>query len=341
MNANISADEWNDLMLELFRKFNVQVQVLDAADWLHPWKVTPNHDGVKWAARIHPGFINGQDPSVSLPVEDVPRETLDRLERNQQDVGITVDAWLTEDPALPLTSFRGIGADASPSGTSASSDGGISLTFEPVPPFFAALGVGSPPKIKEGIVGFETSTTADESTRLLRVTELVLYKDRPSTAANFQHNTDATGTVFQYDVITVGGFQRRISRAKIVNTASYSPPAPLDPLQRLLGNWVDDPRDSLHLATIFFVSPPGAPYGATPDQTWTPYVQHHVFWNLSHAANKLEPPLKNEALTLNTGLALGVGDRVNAFLLAQINDANSVISQFLNRNTIAGRFWTV
>jgi hypothetical protein len=91
---------------------------------------------------------------------------------------------------------------------------------------------------------------------------------------------------------------------------------------------------------VYLVSPLGAAYFSAPDATWQAFVQHRVFWNLHHGTNQLPPPLDAKPLTLNTGLAGGVGDRINQFLLAQVNDANSATAQFLGRNTIEGIFWT-
>jgi hypothetical protein len=107
------------------------------------------------------------------------------------------------------------------------------------------------------------------------------------------------------------------------------------------GDWTDEMRDEKHLATVYLVSPVNASPGTEPDSTWTPYVEHEIFWNLRHDTNQLRPQLADLFLQLNTGLAGGVGDAVNNLILGQINDGNSVASQFIGREGISGKFWTV
>jgi hypothetical protein len=169
----------------------------------------------------------------------------------------------------------------------------------------------------------------------------VLYQDRPATASTFQQSNGTDSTIFQFGVDTITAPNAR-KRAYIRLLSKYTPPPPVtDPLARLMGDWSDPTRDELHLATVWMVSPLGAEYYKAPDASWTPYLQHRVFWNLNHAAKRLPPPLKSENLTLSTGVALGTGDRVNEFLLSLVNDANSALAQFIGRNTIEGRFWTI
>jgi len=325
---SILAIAWNKLIEHLQRNRIRDVTLLENGDWQHPWQITPRYDaeGVQWMASINPGFVNGLDATV-------------QLDAHPTDVG------LTESPRLPLTSWRSIGADATPTGSSAGEDGSVSFSFEPVPKFFEALGIGQPPKLGssggDGIIQSVSGTSEDQTkARLLRALDVVLYQDRPATASQFIQSDGTDGVIFQYNVTTVIAPNAR-KRAYLRVTSKYEPPPPpTDALARLMGDWSDTPRDELWIASVFLVSPEGAASGSTPDGTWQPYVKHRVFWNLLHATNRLEPR-DSQNLTLNTGLAAGVGDRINQFLLSQVNDGNSAIAQFLDRNTIEGRFWSV
>jgi len=341
---SILATAWNKLIEHLQHNRIRDVTLLENGDWQHPWQITPRYDaeGGQWTASINPGFVNGLDATVQLDAQQAPDDTLARL----QNPSGSVDAWLTESPRLPLTSWRSIGADATPTSADTSEDGSVHFAFEPVPKFFEALGVGQPPKIGssdgDGIIRSVSGTSEDQTkVRLLRALDVVLYQDRPATASQFTMSDGTDGVIFQFDVTVVNTPNAR-ERAYLRTTSKYQPPPPpTDALARLMGDWSDTPRDELWLATVYLVSLAGTAPGSEVDGTWQPYVKHRVFWNLLHATNTLPPALKSDNLTLNTGLAAGVGDRVNQFLLSQVNDGNSAISQFLGRNTIEGRFWSV
>ena len=65
---------------------------------------------------------------------------------------------------------------------------------------------------------------------------------------------------------------------------------------------------TLHLATVYLLSPEDTPAGSEPGPDWTPHVKHRVFWNLVHAVNFEPPAARHENMTLFTGLAGGVAD---------------------------------
>jgi hypothetical protein len=324
MKGPLIADAWNKLVDRRRKNRIISITSLNGSAWQHPWTVSPIWDSAsqQWRASIKPGFVNGLAATVNMP----------------DDAG---EVPLTHQPQIPLSSWRSIGPDAAPDGFDASGDG-ARFTFEAVPRYFTALGVGAAPQIggTDSIIKSISGTLSDQ-VRLLRAMDIMLYQDRPATASTFQQSNGTDSTIFQFGVDTITGPNAR-KRAYIRLLSKYTPPPPVtDPLARLMGDWSDPTRDELLLATVWMVSPLGAEYYQTPDVSWTPYLQHRVFWNLNHAAKRLPPPLKSENLSLNTGLALGTGDRVNEFLLSLVNDANSALAQFIGRNTIEGRFWTI
>ena len=344
MNGGITAQQWNAMVDTLWRKIHLGVTSGEASKWRHPWHIAPlwNDTHQRWEADIKPGLVNGDDATVLLRLDEAPEATKQRLKDKELHASSTVDAKLSEGASLLAGDFRSIGPDAAPTGVSTGADGGSAkLTFEAVPLFFQVRGVGPPPKISGDLQdGISQEDQATPDSRLLRALDVVLYKDRPATASTFQQSDGTDGTLFQYSVTAqVADNARRL--AYLRTTPKYSPPPPDDPLARLLGDWSDTPRDQMWMASVYLMSPEGAAYESAPDGTWQPFVHHRVFWNLHHGMNQLEPPLKNENLVLHTGLAAGVGDRINDFLLAQVNDANSALAQFVGRNTIAGRFWSV
>jgi len=343
----IPATAWNRLVDFLARNQVLGSTVLRSGNWKHPWELTPTWDADRreWTTRIEPGFVNGQDATVSLPFRDAPEETRERLRDQQKEPDALVDCWLTEEPQLPLTAWRAIGSDADPGAVSTSGEGTVTISFEAVPAFFKALGVGDPPNLSSqisdlGIVQRLSGELASATqTRLLRATELVLYQDRFATSTQWQTGLGFDGSNAQFSVIYKRPPNMR-DRAYLRSMARWQPIDPTPLQNRLTGDWMDQTFDALPLATVYLLSPPETPQGSLPDGTWTPFVKHRLFWNLIHASNVLEPALRRENLVLNTGLAAGLLDSIGNQILALINDQNAAIAEFLGRNTLQGRFWS-
>jgi len=303
--------------------------------WRHPWNIRLRWNGksLRWEAGIRPGLVNGDDATVELPFEQAPASVQSAIS-HLPSPGSALAVRLSDRPRLPLTGFRAIGPDATPSEVSVDDTGQIRTRHEDVPLFFQVRGVGPPPTTNQ------EPGTANSDTRLLRACDVVLYKDRPTTSSEFAISDGTDGIIAQFDVtITHAANAQRL--AYIRHVPKYTAPASSDPLQRLLGNWADNTRDELQLATIFLVSPRGVSRESAPDGSWSPYVAHRIFWNLHHGTNRIAPPPPKDRLILHTGLAIGAGDRINDFLLGQVNDGNSAASEFLQRNTLEGLFWSV
>lgn len=319
----ILASTWNALIDRIRREQILGCTVMKHGAWKHPWQVTPswNIEREEWVAQIHPGFVNGFDAEVRLRAEEAPLETVMRLDARK---GERVDARLSETPELPLRQWRAIGTDATPAQVSVRALDTIVESFEPVPEFFRELGAGPP----------------DEGGRLLRATEVVLQQDRLTTGADWTFGAGADGSFAQFNVTyTLPPGARE--RAYLLTTSRFDPPAPPDPLDQLLGRWMDEGFDALHLSTIYLLSPEDTPAGAEPGPEWTPYVKHRVFWNLVHAL-RFDPPVdRTENTTLFTGLAGGVADGLINQLLAENNDKFAAASEFLATRTVEGRFWSI
>lgn len=302
---------------------------LDDGPWRHPWNTRPIWNSAlhRWDADINPGLVGGDDVTVSLPAAEIPQPLRSRFAAAGAVIPPTLDVRLSDGGRLPLTQFRAIGRDAQPTEIFADENGEIVQSFEPIPPFFQYRGVMP-----------LSDDTDPAKVRLLRACDIVLYKDRMATSSQFTLGILEDAIIAKYDVTYVDGANPR-SLGYLRVTAKYSPPAPPDIMQRIMGDWTDHTRDELAIATVYLMSLPGQSPDSQPDATWQPFVRHRVFWNLGHGTKAIEAPAKT-TLTLNTGLAAGFGDRVNGFLLGQVNDANSVLSEFLGRSTIGGRFWS-
>ncbi|NDD52829.1 hypothetical protein EBZ39_02945 [bacterium] len=318
----IPARDWNRMIDDLARNQILGATVLSGGKWRHPWSVEVgwNASRERFEASIKPGFVNGLDPELRVNGEDAPDATLKRLGQTSISARSKyVDALLTESPLLPLTQWRAIGFDA-PSGA----DG------EAIPPYLIGQGA-SPPTNGAPATGFE---------RLLRATEIVLFKDRINTTTQWTFGQGTDNTAAQFDVaytLKPGARQRAYIRTE----RKTSLPAALDPVLRLLGEWQDNGTDRLPVATVFLLSPPGTAKQSEPDSAWTPYVQHHLFWNLVHDVNVSPRPVVSDGLGIPRGLGLGVADVTISNLAARINDQNDALTEFLNNNVAEGRFWSV
>ncbi|MCB1209196.1 MAG: hypothetical protein KDK97_07715 [Verrucomicrobiales bacterium] len=344
MNS-IPAAAWNRLVDFLARNQILGSTMLRSGDWMHPWQLSPAWEGEQWTTRIEPGFVNGLDATVRLPLRDAPEAARQRLGDQGLGDADPVDCWLTEDPQMVLADWRAIGPDAEPGAASLGNDGTLEVSFESVPDFFTALGVGQPPNLSSQVADLGVVQrlagelgTIDEA-RLLRAAELVLYQDRFATSTQWTTGLGFDGTNAQFSVIYKMPPHMR-ERAYIRSMARWQEAGSIPAQDRLMGDWTDNTFDACHLATVYLVSPPGAVHGSRPDGTWTPYVRHRLFWNLTHAVSILEPALKRENLVLNTGLTAGLLDSIGNQILAAINDQNAAIAEFLGRNTLEGRFWS-
>jgi hypothetical protein len=174
--------------------------------------------------------------------------------------------------------------------------------------------------------------------------DIVLSKPRIGTRLDIRvgdpvidAQTQFIDTVFVNDHVrlTQGRARLRVT-SKYVSDQEQTLPAMYGTLLR-----ADDPQfDELHIATVWIVSPPDADAGAQPDHTWMAYPEHFVFWNLNHATRIVPPVAPQPPLTLRTGLAGGVGDRINDGLLSFINDHNAEAQAFLDQADARGHFWS-
>jgi hypothetical protein len=318
----------------------MSVLALEGQAWRHPWhtRCQWNAGLQRWEAFINPAtLVNALEPVASVLWDEAPEATRQRL---QDEAGSQVDAWLSERPALPISeALRAIGGDAGPSGADANGQ----LTYEGVPEFFAARGVKEARKLNlqgESITQEISGLLAgDGEERLLRACELVLYLDRQATTTQWTTGAGIDGIVAQFTVTTYERPGAR-ERAYVRVQSTWAPPMPRTAQDLLRGDWESEPTDEYHIATVYLLSPAGAGPGEEPDGSWQPFIKHSMFWNIHYGTNRLAPPLGKVQLSLVTGLAGGVGDPVNQWLLSQINDANSAVSEFLGREMIAGRRWT-
>jgi hypothetical protein len=312
----ISAREWNDWIDRLKRSRLLASVSLGRGGWRHPWFTRARWVAreKRWEAVIKPGFVNGQDPTVRVLVEGELKE-----------VGLAT----VPGPGVPLVSFR---------------------TPTPTPKFFVPLGVEATPAApgaallqaaqSGGPVAVSGLLGEAQATRLLRAVDLVLHQPRPRTELDVV--TDglggAAGVGAQFRVRYSGGSGGCYVRP----TSRYNPAVAGDLASLVQGTLTDAGEDTRLVATIFFLGPEGVLNEEVPvDETWTPFVQHGLFWNLAHSTPGLVYVPSSDALTFNLPLAGGAATPLINQILSTVNDANSGLSQFLASRRAEGRFWSV
>jgi hypothetical protein len=265
----------------------------------------------RWEATVQPGFVGGMDPLVPGAGEK------------------GADADLVDGPAIPLRSFRAVPAEG-----------------ERIPDFFAALGVRAPENpvsLNElGGVTIDTTTreTEDLPPRALRAVDLYLALAR-ATYRGVATEIDATGasgvTVDYAVTFDTSRLDQVGTRPRLMQAGIF--PAVRTPTlaERLLGLYQDEGEDRLLVSTVFLLSPPNQ-LESEPDETWTPYVRHNLFWNLHHAPRNVPPA---QPIRLFTGLLGGLGDLIGNQILSGINEYSDRVNNAVNTTSNEGRFWSI
>jgi hypothetical protein len=354
----IAADAWNKLAAMMRRAWplrgincalspragGVVVSGEAHSRWRHPWHISARwefkDDGTgEWRAFVRPGFVNGRDAHIAMPADWPDGEPPEDGSTADRDVPLTDEPT----PYLVLGGWRN---PLMPAGVSASLSGQIiAAAAEGYPKFFEKLGVKAAAKggdaSKPGALEGEFDETR---TREIRAMDVVLSKARVGTRLQIDvHDplvdaqTASISTVFLNDYLRATG-----GRAKLRAVAKYQPPEEqsLALMYGTLLNAGDAQYDELKMATVWIVSPPDAGPDDEPDETWTPYPQHFVFWNLQHAARLIPPAKPDEPLRLHTGLAGGIGDRINDAILSFVNDRNAEAAAFFGQADARGIFWS-
>lgn len=332
----VSARDWNLVAEELRRNRPLRITPVTRGGWAHPWKTTQSWDNARarWSVSIKPGFVNGGEVEIELDADEAPEATVQRLGR-----AAVYRAYLTELPARSVHpgEMRRIGPDGTPDGASASG-----LTYEPVPPFFKAMGVGDPPGSRFDLATAEFTDILEPNRdrsqeRLLRAYDIVLTQERLATTVRWAYEGSVSAA--QFDVVYANTGHRELPYISI-RKRHFDALDRADALDLLGGLDEPDPQDEIKIATCYLVSPPGAEPGSDPDGTWGAFAKHGAFWNINYSTNILPTRAAYEPVTFDLPLAGGVSQQAVNTLLATNNDALDAATEFLNGRRLDGRFWT-
>lgn len=312
----------------------------------HPWQVTPVWhveeklpSGGYWSAKVNPGLVNGIPAAITMAFEDAPLAAKERIEEeakklNQKKPTLTSthDVFLDEQAEVELM-WRRIGSDANPTGavTGDADTGVVTGVFEPVPPFFQALGVASA----------NTNLLAEpaETTRYLRACDLIVKQPRLAFANEITVGAVVDGSILAANpTFTVP--QDRQPRVEALPKFVALAPSPT-PLEVLVQRFADEPFDQFLLATVYALS---APNEQRPDLLtggWSIYTHQQVHWNLAHATPRIEERKVFTPLTFFSPLAAGLGNFLINSILAENNDFTQALFDLNQQTNLRGKFYAV
>ncbi len=352
MSAIIPAEIWNGLIAEVLRARVIAgigcetnqtpdgciISGRGTSRWRHPWQISARwrYDdtiqpvGGEWVAMVQPGFVNAQDVTIDVTS---PAGT--------PNAGQSVPIPLTDEntPEIVIGDFRDPAAPGP-------IDDAFSENFtvapgEGYPKFFDHLGVVPVAKGGSGLAALEPEPDPTR-TRQIRACDIVLITPRMAarqTVTVLNPLTDSQsidiGTAFDNTAL-----RNAKSRHWLNAVSKWQPPMEPTDLDKLMGTAVEPQTDEIKLATLWMISPPDAGSSDEPDETWTPYPQHFVFWNLNHASRAQLPSAPPKPITLQTGLLGGLADSIFSQLLSPVNDAYAQVSAYLGAADFTGLYWS-
>ena len=336
----IPAKLWNEKVVAKLRKtLPFKVREIGSRKWKHPFKHSLRWDGEAWLLQVNPGFLNANPVEVTTSGRYISPDSMIKhtVQNDEQEVQLPI----TEYPEVQILDWRAIGSGADPLNSSVNVDGNVSEAFEPVPEFFLNQGVVEETRNIDASFASGIAVTEGErpqDARLLRAFDTYIEVPRLETVVDWSFGTVLEATLATF---TISYKEPEDDTAVLFNTSKFTPLTTPSEIDLLAGIFNDQNKDQLKLATVYFLSLPGADPGDDLDDTWTPFVSHDVFFNLSHKLKTIPEPTKVEPITLQTGLAGGIADPIIGGLLAQNNDLFNSAQQIYNARSTGGSFWSI
>ncbi|MGE0412012.1 MAG: hypothetical protein AB7I98_03925 [Verrucomicrobiales bacterium] len=325
----LSVREWRQMLQWALAHLRGEVTTVGGAGERHPWHCRVEFDPVqgRWRVQVKAGLVgrltgSGQfllpETLARIPAAMAPEATRERLGALKGGL----DAFLSEEPWLPVNQFRAIG------------DGEGQGVIESVPTFFRSFGVGPVlPGERQEI-----------PRRWLRAASVILTQPRPYLSTGWQTGADDIVSILPSARLhaQVAGAGRELLPATISLAADYREQNPELLLETLARGGDDDTSDRRLVATLYWLSPPGENKpGSKPGDGWEVFVRHELFRNLSYAVHVPRIAEEPSRPLFLTGLAGGVADVLIAGLQRVIDDNLSNAATAANLARVRGSFWSV
>ena len=332
----LRAKDWNEAMRDITSRYPLSVKVEASLPPTHAWSVDTLWDAPrkKWTAKIKPGSVNCRIPTVPMLFSSSPEAFQKYIKEinpgKQYTKNTRVNVPLHFEPTIDLA-WREIGEGAPPESTTVDANNGIKNTYETVPTYFKKRGV-----LSAGATGFDANLQCR-----LYACDLVLSMPRPYLVNEIDSLPGGAlgGSIISVDAKPV--IPPDLSEPPSI----YATPKFVVPLIQnsfadiFFQRFLDEPKDDLHLSTIYALSPP-KPSGSI-DSTHKLETRYYCHYNLIHGTAQVVPRVITPPITLVTGLGAGLGDVVFNAILATANDfAQSVLDLFQQRS-LRGMFWVV
>ena len=334
----------------------------------HAWQTSLSWRGANkntkteagWVCYTRPGFVNCLDPRVPAAEAEMLSSGKEGFVKPKYGGNGALlagnEIGLLDAPSMPISSWRDISSPITDPNTG-------ELSFEQIPPYFFTLGVNPE---QSGLTNLNLQSfdnfkinidsIIQNQSRLLFKADLFLVQPRPSYSIQVSiPGNFVTGQILDYSVnyntTTLAGLG---SRARLQSADLMPTPHAATFDQQLGGGFGDDGVDYLKIAKLFWLSPPtnGTGDGADPispldvddngNPTWTPYVQHLVFYNLSYQP-KNPPPLNIQQVGLDPFLSFFLGQysfAPAAFYGLTQSVEQQVFQAILNASDNSGQFWS-
>jgi hypothetical protein len=346
------------------RGHGIRIEGPHLEDWAHPWRCIPFWKN-EWCAGVTPGFINGYPPVIPMSAVPLKEQGTTRFPKDNRDFGLNPltgetytplmitphgakqDIFITDEagPYLINTGFF----NPLLAGVAQQSDGSALVTAGSYPAFFKRM-VKPPQSAAEvnAALGNESTTTVTfgglntnkQGKSELRSFDIVLRAEHGAIKSDNYLSDPLTGTA----TITTPAFTASPTRFpfRLYTTSKFTGSQPYpDILQRLQGDLTEPTWDDLKIATVWLVSPENADPSSKPDETWSPFVQHFVFWNLGYTQANYVANTPYDPITINVPIGLGLASEVGNVFLAPLNQALQDAANALNLTSTKGSFWTV
>jgi hypothetical protein len=333
------------------QRFRMVAADAPQASWRHPWQTqagySPRSGG--WFAFVNPGLVNGEAPIVRTTATEQRQQTgrtwhknpltgkpffsdpiFNRTEPGGGTEKRIIEVPLYLSPAIPLR-WRPIGFDGLPGSA--------------LPLFFRRLGAAARPGTQIGtdtdLALADTSAFTEqppEGLRLLRACDIILHQPRAAVSSSFQFLDPIAGQGFARQTITLTAPQTG-DRLRLFAGDYDGTPNVFSPLN----GYTEDAFDEMKVCTIYLLSPRGAALGSSPDGSWTPYVQHDLFWNLNYRTPAFQPVLNIQGANPLLPLAVFGAGILLPFLQytwSILSDAFQQAFNLIQASSQAGTFFT-
>lgn len=327
----------------------------------HPWQMDLAYRKGKWRLKIEAGFINGVDPRF-------PRAETDFV-ATQKQAGATKPKY---NNAGGLIEGKEIGLLDNEDGSISEKDWKdilarpVGYPKEVIPKYFSQLyGIKHPPEVDSAAAMndvLNNTNTVVNSLADYTPPSLQLYKCDvwiEQARASYAVAVDVPGNIVTGDLVDYtatfntstlkSGLRPKISMGPVIPTRTFVDGIQYNPA------YIDSKGDNLgidfmQIGTLYWLSPDSTKNTVvdpndTDDKgnpTWTPFVRHDLFYNLSYYKKNVIP-FNLKPLGLDPFLAFFVGQYtfagaamqggLNAVEQQLVNNINNLVDQ-------SGMFWT-